>query len=1635
MVNISKALSVSQASEYYTQSNEKSDANYWEKDASESSYFGKNIEKDFGLVEGAKVDQTSFQALISSVNPKNSNIIIKTGTTGKDRAGFDIVFSASKDISILAEVAGVKEIGSVHDESVKTALNYIQDNLVQTRVLDETKKRVKVQTDNMVVAQFKHHTTRAKDPQPHTHNVIMNYTKHNGKYLAIEPTQIYASQKMLDQMYQNDIAYNLEKKLNYEIDWKLNDGGVLEAHVVGVNQKLIDNFSKRSEQVEAKFAELKEKFPDRKNEDLWYEAGIQSKLPKGNSTKEQILNLWNDDLKKVGITKEQLLESVVKIDETKEREDHYFSKEEIIDKSLKITTDSYSVFSKEQVLRDAFMLSKGRHQSSEIIEELNKRVKDIDRLSKELDIVKLDNYKYTTPEMIDTENRILNYADLGKGMLKPVASKIEAQVYLDNKKIENKYDLTEGQKRAASLILNTQDRIVSIIGDAGTGKTSGVFRSVREYVEENELNVKIIGMGPTGRASSAILNEAGIKSHTVDSYLNLKEKLVFQKEHNPDAIAPEKKILIVDEASMLSTKKLDAIIDSAKDDENTIIVLVGDNKQLSAIEQGSMFNRVVENELFETVRMTESLRQKTAHTKEIVELFKDGKIDESFNKLGEYDRLVVNKDINALHEQMVQNYIKDIEQGKDSSMLANTNAERDILNNLSKEGLKEKSLIGQEEHQVSVLRQANTNRGVHRFMAENYNTGDIIINMKMMANQEIGTKMEILEIDTTDNKVLLKVEDSKPKWLNIAKNAQNWVVYEKHDESFSLNEKIVFEKNDKQLKVDNGDSGTITNIDKKGNITVSVNKKEITFNTNDYNFFSAGRAISIYKSQGQTFPYVHSLHDTNQGSMNSSNSGYVAESRAGQDIHIYTDNKERLIEQFKITEDKENTIDYTILKKEDTPEVINERVNRYHLNEILKAKQANLIYEQKAGHITKKYFNQEMEKLGWVQKSNISKKDITVSALNHFNVEKDAATTKIIKIDGFSENSKISKLITKKADEAREETELAKEAHKKSGNKEKFESEFSFAEIIEYHYDNNKEVSVASLEKMGYSREELLKVAEIEKFEKIDVALSIVDFKQKNNDIEKWVKDNKESILAHQKEKIQKIHDYLHPEEAKARADFKRLPKKEKERLTEDGKIPENTVNMPKTFKEANERIAKDIKPYVQKIKYDAQQKHINPGQSSFALDREIVQINDELQIAKSMLRKSNPSPQNTQVKPNIEHTQQKVKTTIPDHEYEQLKNQTKQELKMADPAPVLDSLGIEYKTEKNGTRHTFKVRAGERTASANMYMDRSGEWKFHDFGNSGNGGTVENLVMAVTGMNYKEALEYSLNRSNVENRLQTRLDELKNSKSVRKPIELNDEAKKRLHALQKANIERVASSSSNSKIVKIKKIQSNNYQALEFLKRRGISSVPEHFYEITGEFKIKKDGREFVIKNRGIGVLTGDMKKIDINKDIDKLGADIHFYNPVKRKDGSVMKTQSFGNKDVTYIKGNGKSVAIFESKMDYAAALDKGHSKNSDIVIANGVGNYRKIIDKIDTNKYEKVRFYNQNDTAGEKFLVDIASSIKNKEFEFVKYAQDEKKLDINDLTQKGIDLRDRISVSTANKIKNKVEGFTKPIGMTIK
>ena len=232
-VSAAQAENYYEKDDYYTQGLETEE----DTQRASSQWVGKGA---IALKLTGKVETSTFKQLLKGEGPSGQSLHARKIDLAKHRAGTDYTFSAPKSVSIAGLIQKDWRVMTAHNSAVETALAVLEERYAQARV--RTKEdRQRVTTGNVVAAVFRHETSRAQDPQLHSHCVVINTTQMaDGSWRSLSNEEIVANQKLLGEIYQNELAHQLQQ-CGYEIEPRAN--GQIELR--GYEPKLLEVFSTR----------------------------------------------------------------------------------------------------------------------------------------------------------------------------------------------------------------------------------------------------------------------------------------------------------------------------------------------------------------------------------------------------------------------------------------------------------------------------------------------------------------------------------------------------------------------------------------------------------------------------------------------------------------------------------------------------------------------------------------------------------------------------------------------------------------------------------------------------------------------------------------------------------------------------------------------------------------------------------------------------------------------------------------------------------------------------------------------------------------------------------------------------------------------------------------------------------------------------------------------------------------------------------------------------------------------------------------------------------------------------------------------------------------------------------------------
>lgn len=772
------------------------------------------------------------------------------------RAALDCTFSAPKSVSLMALVGGDSRLIAAHHQALKEVIGLMERRYAITRVTQGDCRR-RVNTGNLVVAQFDHIESRDLDPHLHTHCLVMNTTQTNdGQWMSLVNSEIFANKKFLGMAYQSYLAAEVQK-LGYEVEPRKHG----QFEIKGFKEQDLEAFSKRRQQIVAlagassSWAERNQVWDTtRKHKQKWKEAELKS--------------LWHEAAAALGI-------SFVKPSEP----------------TSQVVQNSVSKQSLEDALADAIAHCSERNVAFKL-EDLEKFIlserllTDVNALEplikehQELIVLPGMERQYTTWTAVKRELATIELMQSGIGAVNPILHTLVASSLLE------KTLLNQGQRLAVNIAATTTDQFVAWQGVAGAGKTFAL----------KELNAIALALGytikafaPSSMAAKVLSEELGIQGETVASLLV--SELAPLLELN--------QIWIVDEAGLLSAKDAHALLERATL-EGARLLLVGDTKQLSAVEAGNPFKSLQQAGI-KTAHLNQSNRQRNPDLKIAVDLIADGRVEAGFKQLSAIGSIQeVSPD--TTREIIAADYIGlTKEQRARTLVLAGTNVEKLALTQTIRGKLKQEGSLGATAN-ITQLQALNLTKVQLRY-THNFELGNVVMPTRNYKRRglEKGELYEVVGKNT--DRLILKADDGKQ--LEVDPNFDK-AVYQRDEIEIAVGDRLQWKKNDRQLQRRNGQEFIVTAIEgDSAQIEYLDTKTTEIINLKEAQNLDYALVSTIYSSQGKTTDLALIAADYTIGQ----ESFYVAISRARHNVKLYTKDKSELLELAQESKAKDNALE------------------------------------------------------------------------------------------------------------------------------------------------------------------------------------------------------------------------------------------------------------------------------------------------------------------------------------------------------------------------------------------------------------------------------------------------------------------------------------------------------------------------------------------------------------------------------------------------------------------------------------------------------------------------------------------------------------------------------------------------------
>jgi len=837
------------------------------------------------------------------------------------RPGRDLTFSAPKSVSLAALLGNDAAAAAAHDEAVRRTLAWLEATTVQTRMKDaDSGLLVHAGGQKMVAATFRHEVSRNLDPQLHTHAVVANMVQgDDGKWRTMSNETLYRRQKLIGMVYRSELARELEAA-GYGIEKTHADG---RFEIAGVPRGVIDAFSTRRAEIEAAM-EARGLGDPGSNPHLAERAALMTRAHKRDVDRDALRGAWREQASSLGFPADRI------IDEARERRE---MGAELPDRAAGADCGQGAAGSRHAERgRDAGIPHDADPASRALswaIAHLSERdavfarsdlmaatlawrpgAVSVEAAGKAIDAACRDGRLHAAAAFLGGDGMTTDAAIADEretiGLMK--GGQDRGQVLMRRRKVQRHLyggPLTDGQKQAVTAILSSKDRVVGVQGYAGTGKTAMLDRA-RALAEKS--GYRMTGLAPSASAVQTLAAESGIESETLQGFLarnaGIAEGRLTRKGARDMRDAFAKTVLVVDEGSLASTVQARDLLRIADTLRIPRVVLVGDEKQLDAVDAGKPFAQLQQAGM-QTAVMDEIMRQREPALKEAVEASIAGDIRTAFEKLGTG---VAEVKADNIAGAVAARWLKlSPEERENTGVMAPSHELRVAVNGHIRERLAREGAIHGPAFQGERLVSHGYTRA-EKALAANYAPGDVVAFHRPYKRLGVdkGDERRVVGVDRRDGTVILEggmggAVAWKPARIGSREGGSE--VYRAEPIELRAGDSVRWTRNDKGLGLVNSRTAEV----------VSASGDRVSFRLEDGRELNLGKndpqlrhldhawASTVHAFQGRTVDNVIAAMEANHPHLTTQKSFYVEISRARYRAELVTDDAMRLRERLEAT--------------------------------------------------------------------------------------------------------------------------------------------------------------------------------------------------------------------------------------------------------------------------------------------------------------------------------------------------------------------------------------------------------------------------------------------------------------------------------------------------------------------------------------------------------------------------------------------------------------------------------------------------------------------------------------------------------------------------------------------------------------
>ena len=587
------------------------------------------------------------------------------------RPGLELVVSAHKSVAELGVIGRVDDMHLILDAETAGTINYLD---LVTRDLGGRRGRTatRTPTTGALYAITRHATSRAGDPNPHDHILIANLVEmldERGGFKAAD-TALWREHLHAATAYGRMQSARMAVELGYGIVADAGRSGRL-GHwaIAGIPDEAMAIHSKRGRQIDDAIGGP--------GSGSYRERAVAARATRTAKRHEPVQDLvarWRDELLEHGIEPSEIRERIRTARHRRivgDLDDVALDRlaGQLLERDGRLAAEK--VFTRRDVI-----VAAAPHLFGHDVTVLDRLV---DRVLGHANAIELESAARTGEAVfaprcvIDTEREIAARAlDRHRLGTAPALTGAAVDFGLARTELDIEHDLTESQRRTVVGVCSSGRSLDVVIGVAGAGKTTAL-RAIRHAYEADGR--RVIAAATSGQAARTVGHDAGIESSTVAS--------LFARLERGTVTLDQRTVVVLDESGMTDDHDIAALL-AWTTTTGAKAVLVGDDRQLSAVGPGGGLRALADRFGGNVWELNENIRQPDISERHALAELRSGDVETAVAWFARNDRIVTATDRHELYGAVVDGWLADLDQGRDTVMLAWKRNTVDALNQLAR---------------------------------------------------------------------------------------------------------------------------------------------------------------------------------------------------------------------------------------------------------------------------------------------------------------------------------------------------------------------------------------------------------------------------------------------------------------------------------------------------------------------------------------------------------------------------------------------------------------------------------------------------------------------------------------------------------------------------------------------------------------------------------------------------------------------------------------------------------------------------------------------------------------------------------------------------------------------------------------